>query len=371
MGRILFFKIALIGFAITIITSCDKQTAFTGVDKEFTLRYLSTKNNHFMIGSLFNYKYVYDVSDHEKFEKTLSDEFNIISGEWELEAESIWIGLNSYNFKYADALLKFAQDNNMKVKWTHLLWHGALPEWQGFQSLSDVEFETAVHNYIDTVMHHCKVYFPGVVHDYNVVNEVIDPNEETTFRPTVFVEKMGNDFVEKAFTWAHEADPDAKLYICDYDFLGNPVDNQSKQDLMYALVSDLVNKGIPIHGIAEQAHLNTEYIDDIDYYTPQDMNYWSETMDLYADLGLKFEVSEMTIAINEDGKGVNSERLDRQAEICKEIIELCLTKPYVEAVIFWGLTDKYTYLGSNEFPVLFDENYAPKPMYYSIYNTLQ
>lgn len=362
--KLLFALIGLFCF----MSSCDDETKTPEVDKDYTLRQLSETNGHFLIGSLFSYKYVYDVSDHEAFAKTLSDEFNIISGEWELEAESIWTGPDTYDFKYTDGLLDFAKDNNMQVKWTHLLWHGALPEWSGFESLPAAEFETAIHNYIDTVMHHCKTYYPGIVHDFNVVNEVIDPDEQTMFRQTIFLEKMGVDFVEKAFTWAHDADPEAKLYICEYDFLGNPTDNQAKQDLMYQLVSGLVAKGILIDGIAEQAHLNTEYIDNIDYYTPQDMAYWSKTMDLYADLGLKFEVSEMTIAINEDGKGINAERLDRQAEICKEIIELCKTKPYVEAVIFWGLTDKYTYLGSNEHPVLFDGDYVPKPMYYSVYD---
>ena len=354
-----------------VVISCNKEVEYPEVQKEFTLRQLSENNNRFLIGSLFNYKYAFDIPDHEKFSKTLSDEFNIISGEWELEAESIWIGPDTYNFKYVDRLLGFAKDNNMQVKWTHLLWHGALPGWAGFESLSTIEFETAVHNYIDTVMHHCKTYYPGVVHDFNVVNEVIDPDDETLFRQTIFLEKMGDGFVEKAFTWSHNADPEAKLYICEYDFLGNSTDNQAKQDHMYQLVSGLVNKGIHIDGVAEQAHLNTEYIDNIDFYTPQDMTYWSETMDKYAALGLKFEISEMTIAINEDHKGITNEKLGRQAEITTEIIEFLKTKPYVEAVLFWGLTDAHTYLGTNEAPVLFDEYYVTKPMYYSVYNALK
>lgn len=369
---VLMKKIAALFFFIGLtIISCKKQTVSPEIKKDYTLRELSETNNLFLIGSLFNYKYAYDSPDHDKFYKTLSDEFNIISGEFELSMEEIWTDKNTYNFKYADSLLSYAKQHNMKVKWTHLLWHGALPSWSGFEDMPSSEFEIAIHSYIDTVMHHCKTYYPGIVFDYNVVNEVIDPDDNTLFRQTIFLEKLGDDFVEKAFTWAHDADPDAKLYICDYDFLGNPVDNQVKQDHMYQLVSALVSKGIHIDGVAEQAHLNTEYIDNIDYYTPQDMDYWSETMDKYANLGLKFEISEMTIAINEDHKGINNEKLERQAEITKEIFELLKTKSYVEAVLFWGLTDAHTYLGSNEAPVLFDDNYVPKPMYFSVYNALK
>ncbi len=355
---------------ILIVSSCEKQPLPEGIDKDFTLRELSVPKN-LLIGSLYNYTFVNVSADSEQFSQTLSDEFNIISGEFELSMEEIWTGVDTYNFKYADSLLSYAKRHNMKVKWTHLLWHGALPTWSGFQSMPNAEFEVAVHHYIDTVMHHCKAYYPDVVFDYNVVNEVIDPDDQTLFRQTVFLEKMGSNFVEKAFTWAHEADPDAKLYICEYDFLGNETDNQFKQEHLYQLVSGLVAKNIPIHGVAEQAHLNTEYIDNIDYYTPQDMTYWSDVMDKFANLGLKFEISEMTIEINNDGKGVTSERLDRQAEITKNIMDLIVTKPYVEAVIFWGLTDAHTYLGTDEYPVLFDENYIPKPMYFSVYDALK
>ncbi len=364
-------KNLLLVLIIIVAISCNKEVEYPEVQKEFTLRQLSENNNQPLIGSLFNYKYVFDTPDHEKFSKTLSDEFNLISGEFELSMEEIWMGQNEYNFKYADALLEYAKNNGMKVKWTHLLWHGALPTWSGFEDMSNSEFETAVHNYIDTVMHHCKTYYPDVVFDYNVVNEVIDPDDENLFRQTIFLEKMGNNFVEKAFIWAHNADPDAKLYICEYDFLGNSTDNQAKQDHLYQLVSGLVNKGIHIDGVAEQAHLNTEYIDNIDFYTPQDMTYWSETMDKYAALGLKFEISEMTIEINNDGTGITDEKLQRQAEITTEIMELIKTKPYVEAMLFWGLTDAHTYLGSKEAPVLFDKYYVTKPMYYSVYNALK
>lgn len=365
-------KVNLILVLLTIVVwSCSKKNEYPEVQKEFTLRQLAESNNGPLIGSLFNYKYVFDSPDHQKFSKTLSDEFNIISGEFELSMEEIWTDRNTYNFKYADSLLSYAEKHNMKVKWTHLLWHGALPTWSEFKDLSSTEFEIAVHGYIDTVMHHCKTYYPGVVHDFNVVNEVIDPDDETLYRQTIFLEKMGNDFVEKAFTWAHNADPDAKLYICEYDFLGNLTDNQVKQEHMYQLVSDLVNKGIYIDGIAEQAHLNTEFINNIDFYTYQDMVFWSETMDKYAALGLKFELSEMTIEINNNGTGITNEKLQRQTEIISEIFELIKTKPYVEAVLFWGVTDAHTYLGSSEAPVLFDKYYVPKPMYYSVYNALK
>lgn len=364
-----YFSIIVI-IVIASLVACNKDNPenITKYDKEGVLRDVAEQNNRFLIGSLYNYSFV---KSENEFAQLLADEFNIISGEWELGMEEIWIGPNQYNFKYADSLLQFAKDNNQKVKWTHLVWHGSLPEFPEFYNYSDSEFEQAVFTYIDTIMTHCKTYYPGVVFDYNVVNEVLDHDSETMFRQSIFLEKMGNDFVEKCFIRAHQADPDAKLYICEYDFLGNSTDNQDKQDYMYELVSSLVNNNIPIDGVAEQCHINTEYIDNIDFYTPQDMQYWSDIIDLYDNLGLKFEVSELTIEINNDGTGVNDEKLNRQAEIIGEIVNLLKTKPNAEALIFWGLTDAHNYLGTSEYPCLFDKNYEPKPMYFKVYDELK
>lgn len=354
----------LVFFVAIMLFACNKdENTGDKYQKEGTLRELSEQNNTFLIGSLFNYSYIFNTPDHEIFSQTIADEFNIISGEWELGMESIWVGPGLYNFRYADSLMQFAKNNNQKVKWTHLVWHGSLPEFAEFYNYSDAEFETEVLSYIDTVMKHCKTYFPDVVHDYNVVNEVIDHYAQTMFRQSIFLDKMGNDFVQKCFEQAHSSDPDAKLYICEYGILGNRPDNQPKTDLMYSLVNQLVSNGVAIDGVAEQCHNVLEDFEDMDFY--------EEVMESYADLDLKFQISEFTIEINESGDGKTEEKLQKQAEKVTEIFELCRTKPYVEAIIFWGLTDAHTYLGTNEYPVLFDEDYQPKPAYFAAYNALK
>lgn len=356
---------------IPIFVGCKKVPIYPTVEKEHTLRELAETNGHFYIGSLFNTANARDLLGHETFSSTLSSEFNIISPEWEGTMETIWTGPYTYDFTYTDVFLNFAKDHNMKVKWTHLIWHGALPESWDPASLSNAEFENAVHAYVDTIIHHCKTYFPGVVFDYNVVNEVINPDGENSLRPSIFLEKIGPDFVKKVFTWAHDADTSARLYICDYDILGNPTDNTTKRNYMLQLVTELQNEGVHIDGVAEQAHLTTEYMKNPDYYSPVDLEFWSESIDMFANLGLRFEISEMDVVINDDKKGINNERLQRQAQLVKDIFELLLTKSNIDAVIFWGLTDKYNWYGAHEYPHLFDENYVPKPSYFSVYDALQ
>jgi len=362
----------IIGLVIILnVYSCKEDSKEdTGLVKEGTLREIAELKGLFKIGSIYLNNTAQNSSDKADYKRVLGEEFNYLQCEWDMSMEAIWTGRHEYNFEWCDNAADFAIAHNMKLRGSHLIWYGSLPESWDLTALSDAEFETAVNEYIDTVMTHFMTKYPGLITEWNVVNEVIDHDGivnagETRFRPSIFLDKMGTDFVKKAFIRAHENDPNAKLYICDYDFLGNAADNQGKADLLYNLITELLNDGVPIHGVAEQCHLDTD--PDMGY---QDMNYYSTTMDRFGNLGLDFQITECTIAIK-NGEGDLTERLQKQADILSDIIKLCKTKSYFTGFSFWGFVDSHTYLDENEYPVLFDKNYEPKPSYFSTYNALK
>lgn len=359
-------KLGLIILIILSINSCKKDLI---KPKEGSLREIVEANNLFYIGSIYNNNISVNAKDRNDYNRVLGEEFNYLQCEWDMSMEAVWTSRHEFNFKWCDNAADFAIAHNMKLRGAHLIWHGALPEWD-IEALSNAEFEIAVKEYIDTLMTHFLVKYPGLITEWNVVNEILDHDGtvnsgENRFRPSIFLDKMGADFVEKAFTWAHEIDPNAKLYICDYDFLGNETDNKAKADLLYVLITELLNNNIPIHGVAEQLHLDTD-----PEMGNQDMNYYSTTMDRFGNLGLDFQITECTIAIK-NGVGNLDERLQNQADILSEIIGVCKTKSYFKGFSFWGFVDTHTYLDENEYPVLFDKNYEPKPCYFAIYNELK
>ncbi len=359
-------KLVLVFLVILNIISCKKDTI---EPKEGTLRNVAEQKKLFYIGSTYLNDIAVNAKDKEDYKRVLGEEFNYLQCEWDMSMEAVWTGRHEYNFKWCDNAADFAIAHNMKLRGAHLIWHGSLPDWN-IESLSNKEFENAVKEYIDTLINHFKIKYPGLITEWNVVNEVIDHDGiinagETRFRPSIFLEKMGADFVKKAFIWAHAADPDAKLYICDYDFLGNAGDNKSKADLLFELVTELINDGVPIHGVAEQCHLDTD--PDMGY---QDMNYYSLTMDRFGSLGLYFQITECTIAIK-NGVGSLNERLQEQADLLSDIIGVCKTKPYFTGFSFWGFVDTHTFLDRNEYPVLFDKDYKPKPSYFAVFNALK
>ena len=94
---------------------------------------------------------------------------------------------------------------------------------------------------------------------WDVVNEAVKetgrfPDGDWTkcLRETQWLRSIGPD-IEMAFRLAHEADPDAKLYYNDYNLNVN-----TKATVVNAMVKDLLEKGVPIHGIGMQGHYSTD-----------------------------------------------------------------------------------------------------------------
>jgi len=77
-----------------------------------------------------------------------------------------------------------------------------------------------------------------------VVNEALD--DGGGLRDSVWLHGIGPEYIDLAFQWAHEADPDAPLFYNDYDAEGAG----PKSDAVHALAKGLRGRGVPIGGAA-------------------------------------------------------------------------------------------------------------------------
>ncbi len=73
-----------------------------------------------------------------------------------------------------------------------------------------------------------------------------------------WVSHLGEGIIADAFRWAHQADPRALLFYNDYNTAGQDGTN-AKSDAVYAWVQKMIAQGVPINGIGEQGHLDTQY----------------------------------------------------------------------------------------------------------------
>src|SRR5207247_594199 len=118
---------------------------------------------------------------------------------------------------------------------------------------------------------------------WDVVNEVIDESQPDGFRRSPWYLITGTEFIDTAFTAAHQCAPNAKLYINDYN-----TTITSKRTFLYNLVSNLKSRGIPIDGVGHQMHSN------IQFPSPQSV---TDTINLFAGLGMDNQITELDISI--------------------------------------------------------------------------
>ncbi len=289
----------------------------------------------------------------KEYAEILSREFNILTTENALKFERVHPERNVYSFAEADAIISFAEANGMRVRGHTLVWHYQLPEWITRGNYSREEWISILHDHITTVVSH----YRGRVYAWDVVNEAVD--DDGSLRKTIWLENIGPEYIELAFKWAHEADPQALLFYNDYGAEGLGV----KSDAVYNLVKNLLEKGVPIHGVGLQMHVSTEY-----YPAPQDI---AANIKRLSDLGLEIHITEMDVRVRLPAKSAD---LVRQAEIYRDVLMVCLSSEKFTAFVMWGFTDRYSWIpgffsgyGS---ALIFDENYHPKPAYYYILKSL-
>lgn len=302
------------------------------------------------------------------FDELLKKHFNSLTPENQMKWEIIHPFPSVYRFDPADKIVEFALKNHMRVRGHTLVWHQQIPSWV---------FKDDKGNFVSKKVllerlreHIMKVvgYYKGKVAVWDVVNEAISDNPKEFLRDAPWYKIGGEEIIEKAFIWAHEANPNALLFYNDYN-LEEPV----KRDKAYQLIKRLKEKGIPIHGVGIQGHWL------LGWPTPEMLE---ESIKKFASLGIKVEITELDVSIYKDryenanfADNPPEDRLEKQAEIYKRIFEvLRRNKNYISGVTFWGVADNVTWLdfwpvrGRKDYPLIFDINQNPKKAFWEIVN---
>jgi endo-1,4-beta-xylanase len=290
-----------------------------------------------------------DGLEDPKYAALLAGEFDLLTPENAMKWQPIHPKPDVWNFEPADRLVRFAGCYGMRVKGHTLLWHNQVPDY--LTGLSPDDLRRAVREHIRVVVGH----YRGRVYAWDVVNEALDDAGDG-LRPTLFLKGLGEGYIAEAFRAAHEADPDALLFYNDYGCEGlGP-----KSDRQYALLRDLRAAGVPVHGVGLQMHVLARA-------APKPWDVAANVHRLAA-LGLRVHVSEMDVRVRELSGGP-SVQLETQAALYHDLLAACLQERGVEAVTFWGFTDRHSWVHQTfgqDMPLPFDTHYRPKPAYLAV-----
>lgn len=301
---------------------------------------------------------------------TVLREYDYVVAENVFKPVSISQKEGSFNFGPSDGFLNWAEQNNKIVGAHALVWHHAVPRWMESGNYSNEYVETWLETYIKTVVGRYK----GRVKQWDVVNEPVRQIQDSSGKwiayertGSYWYRKIGPSYIEKAFRWAHQADPEAKLFINEYGTEWNG----AKTDLFYTLVKNLLDKGVPVHAVGFQVHQH------VNVKASYEQMYTS--MKRFTDLGLEVKITELDVAIPLPVDGNDTKN---QVEIYYNITKACRALPKCTGITTWGFTDKYSWINqlnnagghsgvNHGSPLPFDDNYHKKPAYYAIMDALK
>ncbi len=296
--------------------------------------------------------------------------FNSLTPENAMKMGPIHPEENRYNWRDADSIMAFAERNGLRVRGHNLCWHSQAPRWmftENGQTVSKEVLLQRLKDHITTVVSRYK----GKIYAWDVVNEAISDKPDEYLRNSDWLKICGEEYIAKAFQWAHEADPNAQLFYNDYNEI-----SAVKREKMYRLVKSLKDAGVPIHGIGLQGHwaINEPSASQLD-----------STLKRFADLGLKVQITELDISVypkehnarerkpEDTNTAFTPEKEQAQIDKYKMCFELFRKyKKAITSVTFWNISDKNSWLdnfpvrGRKDYPLLFDKDLQPKKAFWEV-----
>lgn len=314
------------------------------------------------IGSFASLKYLRE----RPYSELLTNEFEylIVDGEpnWKFEDHELRPAIDKFDFADLDHVFEFADENNMPMRVQHLLWGDDkwLPDWLKNGNYTKQQLLDIIKNHIMTVAGRYK----GKVREYTVVNEAFSRKSGAGGNHDWWGERLGEEYIDLAFKWAHEADPNAILILNDFS---NETEGEIS-NLVYNYVKSAKARGVPIDAVGMQMHVGGSS-------APPKADV-IKNMKRFGDLGLKTYVTEFDVNMHDIHEDKDKED-QLQARVYGDMLSACLEvgSSVCPNFGYLGLVDRQSWyhgIGLDDAnPLMFDDDFNPKPAFFEVRRTLE
>lgn len=365
-------KLAMLFIVALITASLYNQTASA---QDTTISLQEMFKDDFLIGTAMDSLQIEEADSTA--DKLIKQQFNAVTPENCMKAEIIEPSWNNFNFELADKLVAYAANNNIKVNAHNLIWHSQLPAF-----MRDMQSADSVKQYFEHHITTVAQRYDGKVYSWDVVNEAL--NEDGTLRNSIFLQKLGPDYIVDAFRLTQKASPNSKLYYNDYN-----IEQPAKRTGAIALIKKIQAAGVRIDGVGIQGHwrYNNVPMQDIEESIKEFSALGIEVMFTELDLGVLRNPWDNTTAdvsatakgdstMNPYANGLPDSVEQIQSKAYADLFKLFLKyKENISRITFWGVNDGQSWLngwpihGRTNYPLLFDRDFKPKPAFYSVIAT--
>jgi endo-1,4-beta-xylanase len=357
------YRKSFLGFQNALMTGAILTVALTVESADTPIPLKNAFKNDFMIGVALNQRQFTEQDTNGP--ALVKRQFNAISPENVMKWESIHPrpGTNGYNFDAADRYVEFGEKNDMFIVGHTLIWHGQTPRWvfqgEGTNVIARDALLERMRDHIHTVVGRYK----GRIKAWDVVNEAL--GEDGSLRKSQWYRIIGDDYISKAFQYAHEADPKAELRYNDYS-----IENERKRGGVIALVKRLQAEKVPIGGLGSQTHANLTW---------PSADLLDSALTAFAELGIPISITELDVNAAQGGQRSQSAEVSQNAQsaagsvvdaanqkLADQYVSLFRVflkhRKNIKLVTFWGLTDRDSWRRTGK-PLLFDGEWQPKPAF--------
>ncbi|MBP5344663.1 MAG: endo-1,4-beta-xylanase [Bacteroidales bacterium] len=344
------------------------QPQFGGPRQEDNRTLKDAYKDYFTMGVAVNFRNMQNEAERELVKR----EFNSITAENAMKSGELHPSENEWKWEQADVIANFCRENKIPLRGHCLVWHSQFCDWMMYDKkgkpVKKEVFYQRLREHIHTVVNRYK----DIVYAWDVVNEAMADNVRpmwgsqeapSPYRRSKLFEQYGDEFIAKAFEFAREADPNALLFYNDY----NAAD-PGKCDRIYNMVKKMKDAGVPIDGIGMQGHYNI--------YGPS-MEDVDKAITRYSELVKHIHITELDIRANEEMGG--QLRFSREGMEIKPYVKTLHTnqfsqlfkvlrkhKDVIDNVTCWNVSDRDSWVGVNNYPLMFDKDLKRKQAYYAV-----
>ena len=309
--------------------------------------------------------------DTPAYADVLANQFSVVTPGNEMKWQVVEPTQGQFDWSGADRLVNFAEQHGQRVRGHTLLWHNQLPGWLttgvANGSITNSQLMDLLEQHIFTEMGR----YRGRIWQWDVANEFFTDSNPSGINPNDFwVSHLGPDVIPRAFRWAHQADPGALLFYNDYNIAGEDGSN-AKSDAVYQWLQQMLDQGVPIMGVGNQGHLDTQF-----GFSGERM---TQDLQRYAGLGLKVAITEADVRtfVNNATAQVPTDNLAVFAQPYEfgQMMKACLAVPACISFTVWGFGDADSWIPGfftgEGYATLYDVNLTPKPAFTELQQDLR
>ena len=273
-----------------------------------------------------------------KYKQVFLENFNAAVTENALKWHVMESVQGEVDYSIVDAMLDWTEEHDIPLRGHNIFWgvSGRVQQWQ--KQLDDDQLRDVLKHRATTIGQR----YRGRFAEYDLNNEMMHDD--------YYEKRLGREITRQMAMWVKEGDPDAVLYLNDYDILtGNQLDRFVRH------VETMLEQGVPVDGIGVQGHLHGDSFD---------RNELKRSLDTLARFGLPIRVTEFNFPgqrsrlYGNRQAQLTPDEEQAKAEAIVDYYRTCFAHPAVKGILMWGFWE-----GANWIPVssLYRRDWTPTP----------